>query len=155
MPPPRHATDHPLDSAIDHARIDRVLSAIVTDPDDRAFLRRCMLDEGPAHHRGDNYVLLALLGEVLARLPAGTTADTPQQPLTMRLPPVHQSAAAPKTYPIGFPTDAVELVAGGDPARRDVLLACLGDGPAHHAVANAAMVGLLHQILHRLGAEAA
>ncbi len=148
----RHVGSHPLTIAIDRARVEAALAAVVPRVEDRAFLARCMLDEGPIHHRGDNYVLVALLGEVLARLPAvaADPAAPPAevQPVPMRLPPSQQGEA--RNYPIGIPLAVLAAVDGGSPRRRALLADCLADGPPHHAIANAAMTALLAEILRRL-----
>lgn len=154
MPPPHaHPHDYPVVAAIDHQRISALVAACVPDPAACAFVVRCMLDEGPIHHRGDNFVLLALLGEVLARLPpaeGGKASDDASFPVPMRIPPAHHAGAEPKCYPISIPQAPLALLDGDDPARRSVLAECLVDGPPHHALANAMMVNLLHAILQRL-----
>ena len=60
-PPHRHVPPSAITSFIDRARIDQLLAPWLPDAADREFVLRCILDEGPAHHRGANYVLLALL----------------------------------------------------------------------------------------------
>ena len=156
MPPPHaHLHDHPVVAAIDRQRISALVAACVPDPAARDFVVRCILDEGPVHHRGDNFVLIALLGEVLARLPpaaAGKPSDGASFPVPMRIPPAHHAGAEPKSYPISIPQAPLALLDGDDAARRSVLAECLVDGPPHHALANAMMVNLLHAILQRLPA---
>lgn len=158
MPPPPepHLRAHPVVAAIDHQRIAALVADSVADPASCAFIVRCILDEGPVHHRGDNYVLLALLGEVLARLPDSATTSAPEGgsfPVPMRIPPAHQAGSEPKAYPIAIPLAPLALVDGGTPAHRATLAECLADGPPHHALANAMMVRLLHAILLRLPAR--
>lgn len=146
---------HPVVAAIDRQRIAALVAASVADPASCAFVVRCILDEGPVHHRGDNYVLLALLGEVLGRLP-DSTAPAPEAgafPVPMRIPPAHQPGGEPRAYPIAIPLAPLALVDGGQPAHRAALAECLADGPPHHALANAMMVHLLHAILQRLPAR--
>ncbi len=159
MPPPlAHRHDHPVVAAIDHQRISALVATCVPDPAARDFIVRCMLDEGPVHHRGDNFVILALLGEVLGRLPppeGGKPCDSASLPVPMRIPPAHLTGAEPKSYPISIPQAPLALLDGGDPARRSVLAECLADGPPHHALANAMTVQLLHAILQRLPARVA
>lgn len=60
---------------IEPGRIDALLAPWVPDPSDRAFVVRCLLDEGPAHHRGANWVLLTLLGELAAQRNATPATD--------------------------------------------------------------------------------
>lgn len=153
--PPLHAHphDHPVVAAIDRQRISALVAACVPDPAACSFIVRCMLDEGPVHHRGDNFVLLALLGEVLDRLPStegGNQPDGASFPVPMRIPPAHHASTEPKCYPISIPQAPLALLDGGDPGRRSTLAECLADGPPHHALANAMMVHLLHAILQRL-----
>ena len=66
MPPPHR--NAPSAAFIDGARVDALLVGAVPDDEDRAFIVRCVLGEGPAHHRGANYVLLQLLGMIVDRL---------------------------------------------------------------------------------------
>jgi len=159
MPPAHlHQHDHPAVAAIDRQRISTLVAAYAPDPAACAFIVRCILDEGPIHHRGDNFVLLALLGEVLDRLPPADS-DVPCNcasfPIPMRIPPAHHAGSEPKTYPLSIPQAPLALLDGGDPARRSTLAECLADGPPHHALANAMMVNLLHTILQRLPARTA
>ncbi len=149
--PPRGATP----AFVERARIDAVLRALVPDAGDRAFVIRCVLEEGPAHHRGANYVLLAMLGELVS-LVGADSADMPQGdvvPVAMRVPP-HLASAAPQHYPLGIPRAPLEALAGGDLAKATQMAAALSDGPPQHALANAAMVTLLAQILEKVRAEA-
>jgi hypothetical protein len=148
-----HQHDHPAVAAIDRQRISTLVAAYAPDPAACAFIVRCILDEGPIHHRGDNFVLLALLGEVLDRLPPAVGGEPREGaffPVQMRIPPAHHATSEPKTYPLSIPQAPLALLDGGDPARRSTLAECLADGPPHHALANAMMVNLLHTILQRL-----
>jgi len=143
-------------TASNRQRIGSLVAAYVHDPAACEFIVRCLLDEGPIHHRGDNFVLIALLGEVLDRLPpvaGGDPGAGDSFPVPMRIPPAHHTGAEPKAYPLAIPQAPLALVDGGDPARRSYLAECLADGPPHHALANAMMVNLLHVILQRLPAR--
>lgn len=154
--PEPHLHAHPVVAAIDRQRITNLVADCIPDPAACAFVVRCLLDEGPVHHRGDNYVLLALLGEVLGRLPVTATvpaAEAGACPVPMRIPPAHQPGCDPKVYPLAIPLAPLALVDGGSPSHRAALAECLADGPPHHALANAMMVHLLHAILQRLPAR--
>lgn len=153
MPPPDlHAGhEHPLIAALDRRRIEALAEPFLPDPEQRAFVLRCILDEGPLHHRGDNYVLLRLLGEVLHRLPppAMLPAAGPSHPVPMRIPPSHQGPGEARAYPLGIPLAPLALLG---PGTQGVFAECLADGPPHHALANALMLQLLQAILARLDA---
>jgi hypothetical protein len=125
-----------------------VLKLLVPDAADRAFVVRCVLDEGPGHHRGANYVLLAMLGELVEALGAEQPASKTESvaPVAMRVPP-HLAKDAPKHYPLGLPKAPLLALAGGDARAASEMAAALGDGPPQHALANAAMVSLLHRAL--------
>ncbi|HSP78469.1 MAG TPA: hypothetical protein VLQ93_08065, partial [Myxococcaceae bacterium] len=67
-PPPHvHVSSSAISAFIEPERIEALLAPLVPEPQERAFVVRCLLGEGPAHHRGANYVLLALLGQVLEK----------------------------------------------------------------------------------------
>jgi hypothetical protein len=141
--PPSHLSPR----FIDRARIDALLQSIVPDATDRSFVLRCVLDEGPSHHRGANYVLLALLGTLAERLAAPPlSADQQVAPVSMRLPP-HLAKSAPKHYPLGVPLAPIVALAGGDRGRADDMMDALTDGPPQHALANAAMVAMLARLI--------
>src|SRR5678815_1468409 len=87
MPPPRHASSATF---IDPARVDALLAGAVPDDEDRAFVVRCILGEGPVHHRGANYVLLLLLGMVVDAVGGADTAALRARgtlPVAMKVPP--------------------------------------------------------------------
>lgn len=152
MPPhSRRVPASAINGFVDRARIDVLLAPWVPDAQDRAFVVRCLLDEGPAHHRGANYVILALLGELLARLPGPPPrADTPATPVPMRLPP-HMKAEEGE-FPLGICERPVELLAPKGSRAFEAMVDCLGDGPPQHALANAATVAILEALLERAGA---
>ena len=129
---------------IDRGAVDRLLLPWVPDAEDRAFVLRCLLDEGPAHHRGANYVLLRLLGQLL---PAPVTASTgPSVEVPMRLPP-HLRGGDDAVYPLRLPTAALERLAPRDSEAFRAMIEALLDGPPQHALANVAMVALLDTLL--------
>lgn len=144
MPPPRGHSP----AFIDRARVDAVLAPLVPDAADRAFVLRCVLDEGPGHHRGANYVLLAMLGELVDVLGAQEPVSAHENvaPVAMRVPP-HLARDAPKHYPLGLPIAPLLTLAEGDARAAKDMAAALNDGPPQHALANAAMVALLHRAL--------
>lgn len=126
---------------------------------DRAFVVRCMTEEGPIHHRGASFVLLSLLGRALAAAggPPDPDGEPPGEraPVPLRLPPhLAEHSRGDPNYPLGIPLAPLRELAAGDPAASAAMADCLADGPSHHALANAAMVCLLDALLRRLGAAA-
>lgn len=155
MPPAHPSHRLPASSiafAIDRTRVDALLTPWVPDAADRAFVLRCMLDEGPIHHRGASFVLLSLLGRVLDRLPADAdVASTTGVAVPLRVPP-HLRGADDQDFPLCIPIAPLEEVTT-DHSQLAAMVDCLTDGPAHHALANAAMVCLLGEVLRRLEAR--
>lgn len=111
---------------------------------------RCILEEGPRHHRVASWALLRLLAAVLAdvggALPDTTTA--PSEPLGMRLPPNVAGSSDDAEFPIRIPTRMLRDVL--DPTEAELALECLRDGPPHHALANAAMTWMLQAMHERI-----
>ncbi|MBK9030625.1 MAG: hypothetical protein IPL61_04675 [Myxococcales bacterium] len=139
-----------MTSFIDAEAIERLLSPWLPDPGDRAFIARCILAEGPAHHRGTNYVLLRLLGQVAAsRAPAAAPADGAVA-VPIRLPPQVAADHDDGDYPLRFPRRVLERLAPPGSATLDAMVDCVTDGPPQHALANAAMLCLLDAILAEL-----
>lgn len=125
----------------------------IAEPGDRALVARCLLDVGPAHHRGANYVLLRLLGMVLERLGsegAQPVSSSASVGIPLRVPPPFASHRPESYFPLQLPTAALSLLASADTRTIDSMVDCLSDGPPQHALANAAMVCLLEAILNRL-----
>lgn len=172
-PPPhkRHVPSSRVAAFVDQARIDALLTPFVADGADRAFLLRCLLDEGPAHHRGANYVLVALLGEVLAEVlrtvppaaiaaapaappppspPLPALSATTLAPVPMRLPPHVEADADAADFPLGLDVAALHRLARPGTGELDAAIDCLTDGPPQHVVANVLMVDLLGAILRAL-----
>ncbi len=144
------------ESLIRAERLDRLLAPYVPDAADRAFVLRCILDEGPAHHRGTSYVLLALLGRALeAAGGAGPPSPPgPTTPVRMRLPPhLRRERDEEAEFPLRLPLRPLAHLAAPGSAEEAAAVDCLSDGPPHHALANAAMLCLLDALLDRLGAE--
>lgn len=157
-PPGPHPHGLPASQVLafmDDAALDAVLAPLVPQAGDRAFVLRCLVGEGPIHHRGANYVLLQLLAQALVRAgrvpsaPAGDVAAVP-----MRLPPHLGPAESATDYPLPLPLKALRDLAGGDEQRLAAMVDCLTDGPPQHALANVAMVALLEVLLDPVDGEA-
>lgn len=158
MPPP-HRPHRPhgrapasaITALIRPEAVERLLAPWLPDADERAFVVRCIVGEGPIHHRGASYALLLLLGELLARTDAAPPApagDTTAVPL--RLPPhARPHEGDDHHYPLRMPTAPLERLAPKGSPEFTALVDCLLDGPPHHALANAAMVCLLDALLRR------
>ncbi len=156
-PKHRHVPSSAIASFIDRQRIDRLLTHWIPAEEDRAFVVRCLLDEGPAHHRGANYVLIALLGELLAA--AGGAAPGATQPaevaekdlvaVPMRLPPHLAGGGDDGVFALRFPRRQLERLAPAGSTAHEAMIDCLTDGPPQHSLANAAMMCLLSELLVR------
>jgi hypothetical protein len=138
---------------IDSSRIDALLASIIPEDEDRAFVVRCILGEGPVHHRGANYVLLSLLGALLdsvgeEEIEALRVRGT--LPVPMRVPPHLARPGSMMSYPLSLPTAPLERLATSGSAEQAAMAECLTDGPPQHALANAAMMWLVGAALERL-----
>jgi hypothetical protein len=155
MPPPhRNASSAAF---IDWSRVDALLAGAVPDDEDRAFVVRCILGEGPAHHRGANYVLLQLLGMIVGRLGGADMATLRERgtmPVPMKVPPHLERRGSLMAYPLALPTAPLEKLAAAGTPDHAAMVQCLSDGPPQHALANAAMVWLIGAALERLEARA-
>ena len=151
MPPhhPKHRRHRA--ERLPSAEIDRALAPFVPDPSDRAFILRCVLEEGPAHHRGASFAILRALSLAIERLgaPSKDLSAIPTTPLAIRLPPHLAQTAEDNVYPIGLPMRALRE-ALGDAELQAAAVDALCDGPAHHALANAMMLWLVEAILSRV-----
>lgn len=133
---------------VDESRLDALLEPLLPDAADRAFVLRCVVGEGPLHHRGANYILLTLLARAASRAspalarPAATDVTVP-----MRLPPYLAESVDEGTYPLLLPTGALLDLAGGDQTLLAAMVDCLTDGPSQHALANVIMVALIERLL--------
>lgn len=149
MSRPTRSPSSAIGAFIDSKAIDALLEPYIADAGDRAWVVRCMLDTGPAHHRGANFVLLSLLGHVRDKLPAGEERDGgPAVPIPMRVP--ERAESEDTNFPLGVPLRAIERLAPAGSRDADAMIDCLIDGPPQHALANAAMAQLLADILARL-----
>ena len=138
---------------MDPTRIDALLASIVPDGEDRAFVVRCILGEGPVHHRGANYVLLMLLGQLVEKLDATDVSELRARgtlPVPMKVPPHLERPQSLMAYPLGLPTGPLERLAPAGSADLAAMVECLNDGPPQHALANAAMMWLIGAALARL-----
>jgi hypothetical protein len=134
---------------VDSAALDELLTTLVPAKGDREFVRRCLIDEGPLHHRGANYLLLRLLAQVLERVP-GTDAPLEGEAVPMRLPPHLEDEVEEGNFPLPLPTRALKELLGDDEASLEAAIDCLTDGPPQHSLANVVMVALLERLLTRL-----
>jgi hypothetical protein len=150
MPPHRSA---PSTAFIDASRVDAILASAVPDAEDRAFVVRCILGEGPAHHRGANYVLLQLLGLLVDRLGGADMAALRMRgtmPVPMKVPPHLERQGSLMSYPLGLPLAPLSELAPAATPEQSAMVECLSDGPPQHALANAAMLWLIGAALDRL-----
>lgn len=149
---PRHVPASRALRFVDRAALDSLLVPLVPGAADRQFVIRCLVDEGPLHHRGANDVLLRLVGRVLERVP-GEDAPADGVKVPMRLPPHLEGSVEEGEFPISLPTSALRALVGGDEASLEAAIDCLTDGPPQHALANVVLVSLLERILSRLEAR--
>jgi hypothetical protein len=155
MPPPHR--NAPSAAFIDRSRVDKLLAAAVPDDEERAFVVRCILDEGPAHHRGANYVLLQLLGTLVERLGGGDMEALRAHgtmPVAMKVPPHLERQGSLMAYPLALPTGPLEELAPAGSPDQAAMVQCLSDGPPQHALANAAMIWLIGAALGSLEGRA-
>lgn len=135
---------------IDTAALDAALAPLVPDAGDRDFVARCVVGEGPIHHRGANFVLVMLLSRAVtatARAAPAPVDAAETVPVPMRLPPHLADTVEDGNYPIALPTAALRDLAGGDAGRLEAMVDCLTDGPPQHALANVVIVALLDRLL--------
>lgn len=135
--------------------IEALLEPWLPDATDRGYVARCIVEEGPIHHRGANYALLRLLGLALAAVGGAGPQRGEAAPVALRLPPHLRRGVDDENFPLGVPLSALERLAPRGSPTFDALLDCLRDGPPHHALANAAMVCLLGALIDRLAPETA
>lgn len=134
---------------MDRGRVDEILRSWVPDDEDRAFVVRCLLDEGPAHHRGSNWILLALLAELAGDVPPSRPPADRAVAVPIRVPPHLVDGGHSPDFPLSFPRDALERLAPGDERAQEAMIDCLIDGPPQHALANAAMLCLIDAALRK------
>lgn len=148
-PPPRHVPASEIGAFIQSEKINALLAPWLPDEGERAFVVRCLLEVGPAHHRGANYILLRLLGLLLERYAASVkpSRDTESAPILLRVPPAMQAMEEPMQYPLGMPTAVLERLAPRGSRSFAAMVDCLTDGPPQHTLANAAMLCMLEALL--------
>ena len=156
--PPPHAPIPPtaIRAVLSPERLEPLFRSFLPDDADRAFVMRCILEQGPIHHRGASFALLSLVAELLVR-----TGGMPDKPVTgqtvavpLRLPP-HLAAerGEDETYPLQMALAPLEILAPQGGAALAALADCLLDGPPHHALANALIVSALGVLLERSSAR--
>lgn len=150
-----HRHRHSLSSLAHVAQapaLEDALRLVVPDPRDRAFVARCILGEGPAHHRAASWALVALAAEVARRVGAAPreAASPDDVVVPLRLPPHLAEAGDDGAFPLPVPLGPLRAIARGE-REVEVLADALVDGPPHHALANAALVALFGRILAALG----
>lgn len=153
---PKHHRHVPASKAlrfVDRRALDAVLAPLVPEATERAFVARCLVEEGPLHHRGANYLLVSLLARALAKVP-GADAPPDGVRVPMRLPPHLEDEVDDGAFPLALPTAALAELAGGDDDELEAMVDCLTDGPPQHALANVVLVALLERLLRRLEAKA-
>jgi hypothetical protein len=156
MPPPHLPHDRAAASAIalvlDAERLARILEPWLPDAGDRTYMVRCIIGEGPIHHRGASYALIALAGAIAERL--GLTVSGPDRAgiaVPMRLPPhLERPGEDPLVFPLRLDPSGLDHLAAGHAGVRQVLTDAVTDGPPHHALANVALLNLLAAILRRV-----
>jgi hypothetical protein len=147
-----HVSSSAINAFIDRPRVVKLLEPWIPEERDRTFVARCLLDEGPAHHRGANYVLLALLQLLVERGgPVAPRGDRGNE-IPLRLPPHLLEKNPQGRFPVRCPTRALELLAPATDPAHAAMVDCVTDGPPQHALANVAMLGLLEVLLERAGA---
>lgn len=152
----QHVPASEIAAFIRREEIELLLRPFLPDAGECGMVVRCLLDVGPAHHRGSNYILLRLLGLLLTRV-AERPAPQPQAhcaAIPLRVPPLLQSKEEPKTYPLGIPLPVLERLAPRESRQLAAMLDCLSDGPPQHSLANATMLHLLDVLLRASDAAA-
>lgn len=140
-----------MSGAADPEALRNALSLLVVDPQDAAFIARCILGEGPAHHRAASWSLIVLAAEIASRLGCSPASEDDQPADAVRIPlrlPPHR-LREDDAFPLEMPVEPLRAIVGRE---RDVeaLADALVDGPAHHALANAALVGIFNRILEQI-----
>ncbi len=160
MPPPHHhhhdrAAASAIALVLDAERLTSIIEPWVPDAGERTFLVRCIIGEGPIHHRGASYALIALAGAIAKRL--GVSPPGPDQAsvtVPMRLPPhLEHPEKEPPVYPVRLDLSGLDHLANGNDGVRQVLVDAVTDGPPHHALANVVVLNLLAAILRRVEAS--
>lgn len=161
MPRAPHKNDHisptTIQRLVSAQQLDPLLAPFLPDPADRDFITRCILEQGPIHHRGASFALLALAATLVERTGGFPTSAPSGQtiPVPLRLPPhLAPERDEDKVYPLHMPLAPLEALAPKGTPAFDALVDCLLDGPAHHALANAALVCAFSVLLERFPSRA-
>lgn len=161
---PHHHHPHPHDrasaaavaQALDAERLERILWPWLPDPRERSFVVRCILGEGPIHHRVASYALIALAGLIAERLRVAPTAPVAMGvKVPMRLSPGQERPyGETPAYPLPLDDIGLAAVTRGRHDLQDALTSAVIDGPPHHALANVALLNLLGAILAHIESSA-
>lgn len=155
--PPPHAHHQVPSSAIsgfiDRPALEKLISPLLTDRTRVDFMVRCLVGEGPVHHRGANWVLLTLLGQVAEAAGAALAPSPDALAVPLRLPPHLKHDEVEQSYPLALPLAPLDALAPRGSREQEAMIDCLTDGPPQHAVANVAMVALLGALLEKLKAR--
>src|SRR5258708_23693058 len=131
---------------IDSSRLDALLTGVLPDDQDRAFVVGCILGEGRAHHRGANYALLLLLGTLVEAL-GGADMDALRArgttPVPMKVSPHLARPGSLMAYPLDLPVAPLERLAPAGSPQLYATVECLTAGPPQHALSNAAIMWLI------------
>jgi hypothetical protein len=140
---------------IDSSGIDALLAPLLPEDEDRAFVVRCILSEGPLHHRGANFVLVRLLAMLLeggvTEAEVAALRKKGGMPVPMRVPPHLARPGSMMSYPLDLPTGPLDRLAAAGSPEHSAMAQCLMDGPPQHALANATMMWLIGLALERAG----
>ncbi len=152
VPPPRRSSSG-LAGLVGAGAIAPLLAAWASDPEDRAFIARCIASEGPSHHRVASATILRLLA-LAVEAAGGAASARPEHdgfPVPFRLPPhLDRHADEDAQYPLRLSRRALERLAPPGSHELAALADAVTDGPAHHALANVVMVNLLEELIERL-----
>lgn len=164
MPPPPHhgrhghhghhdrAASSAISLVLDADRLMCILAPWIPDAGERAFVVRCIIGEGPIHHRGASYALIALAGAIAERLGASAIPlgeEAVQVPMR-QAPHMERHAHESPVYPMALDPSGIIYLAGGQTGDSQALTDAVTDGPSHHALANVALLNLLAAILRRI-----
>jgi hypothetical protein len=152
--PPSKRSSAGLTSFVGTAEVAALLAPWVADEEDREFIARCIATEGPPHHRVASFAMLRLLSQAVMASGGPLPIDEDGGlPVPLRLPPHLEREDDDASYPIRLPRRVIERLAPAGSREADTFVDALTDGPAHHALANVAMICLIDSLLERLSAS--